>query len=257
MADTTTPGAAATTPVDSRWLACRDAKPDASADLYCFAHAGGSAGEFVRWSDQLPGIRVRGVKLPGRAPRQDEPPITRMTELVRTLVAEIEFGPGRFAFFGHSLGGLVAHEVARTLRDTGRRMPEQIFVSSVQAPPVQVARPVHGLPPGELLVEIERRWGALPPLVHEDEDLRDLVLGYFRADMEIAETYDFAPGPPLDLPLTVFVGEEEAGDLQGWAVHTSGSFHHHTVPGGHFHFRVPGPRQELLRIVHRAMTTAR
>ncbi len=200
MADTASRSTAATTGTESTWLACRDPKPDAFADLYCFAHAGGSAGEFLRWSDQLPGVRVRGVKMPGRAPRQSEPPLTRMTELVHALVTEVEFGPGPFAFFGHSLGGLVAHEVARTLRDAGRALPERIFVSSIKPPPAPAVRPVHRLPSDELIIEIEARWGALPPLVHEDEELRALVLGYFRADMEIAETYDFthaAARPPL------------------------------------------------------------
>ncbi|MCF3123106.1 thioesterase [Streptomyces arenae] len=257
MADTTAPGAAARTPVDSRWLACRDLKPDAVADLYCFAHAGGSAGEFLRWSDRLPGVRVLGLQMPGRAPRQDEPPFTRMTQLVRALVTEVEFGPGPFAFFGHSLGGLVAHEVARTLRNAGRPLPERLFVSSILPPPVSAARPVHGLPPDALLAEIERRWGALPPVVHEDEDLRALVLGYFRADMEIAETHDFVAGPPLDLPVTTFIGDEEAGDLRGWATHTRGPFTHHTLRGGHFHFRDPGTQRDLLRIVHQAMTADR
>lgn len=257
MADTPVPGAATAAPVDSRWLVCRDPRPDAFADLYCFPHAGGSAGEFLRWCDGLPGVRVWGVKLPGRVPRQNEPPFTRMPELVKALVEETDFGAGPFAFFGHSLGGLVAHEVARALRDTGRPQPTRIFVSSIQPPPVHAARPVHGLSSADLLTEVERRWGSLPSVVHEDDDLRELVLRYIRADMEIAETYDFVPGEPLDPPLTAFTGDEEAGDMRGWAVHTRGAFDHHTLPGGHFYFRAPHVLQELLHTVHRAMTADR
>ncbi|MFD5751109.1 thioesterase II family protein [Streptomyces sp. NPDC127033] len=257
MAETALPGTGARRPAGSRWLACREPRPTAFADLYCFAHAGGSAGEFVRWSDELPGVQVRGVKMPGRAPREHEPPFVRMTDIVEALLEEVEFGPGPFAFFGHSLGGLVAHELTRALRDTGRPQPRRLFVSSVQPPPVTARRPVHRLPAPELVTELERRWGPLPSLVHEDEGLRDLVLGYFRADMEIAETYGFVPGTPLDIPLTAFVGAEEDGELSGWRALTTGEFAQHTVPGGHFHFRNPGARQELLRLVHRAMTADR
>ncbi|WP_412076207.1 thioesterase II family protein [Streptomyces xanthophaeus] len=254
MAHPTAAAARSAGPTATRWLACRDRKPGATAQLYCFAHAGGSAGEFLRWSDDLPGVRVLGLKLPGRAPRQQEPPFTRMPDLVDALVEQVGFGPGPFAFFGHSLGGLVAHEVARRLRDAGRPGPRRLFVSSVQPPPFTTRQPVHRLPPGELLTEIERRWGALPAVVHEDDELRDVVLGYFRADMEIAETYAFDPGTPLTVPVTAFAGDQEDGDLTGWGAHTTGPFRHHTLRGGHFYFRDPEQRRELLHHVHRALS---
>ncbi|MFD7432267.1 thioesterase II family protein [Streptomyces sp. NPDC059818] len=250
-----TPAARATGPVGTRWLACRDSKPGATVELYCFAHAGGSVGEFLRWSGDLPGVRVLGVKMPGRAPREKEPPFTRMADLVATLVDQVDFGPGPFAFFGHSLGGLVAHEVARALRTAGRPQPTRLFVSSVQPPPIVSRRPVHGLPQAELLSEIEHRWGALPAAVHEDDELRDIVLGYFRADMEIAETYAFVPEPPLAVPVTAFVGDQEDSDLTGWRGRTCQAFEHRTLRGGHFYFRDPEQRRELLRHVHRALGT--
>ncbi|MGW5605377.1 acyltransferase domain-containing protein [Streptomyces sp. NPDC003753] len=231
-----------------RWLVTRTRRPDAVADLYCFAHAGGSPGEYVRFGDELPELEVHGIQLPGRAARHAEPPVTGMPELVDAVVAVLE--PQRpFAFFGHSLGGLVAFEVTRALRRLGRPLPTRLLLSSSPPPPhPRAATTVHTLPDDELLAEVERRWGALPAQVHEDAALRAMVLGTFRADLRIFETYPFEPGPPLQIPLTVFAGEQERETLrvENWREHTEGPFETVHLPGGHFYFRAPDQRHRLL-----------
>ncbi|MFI6704135.1 thioesterase II family protein [Streptomyces sp. NPDC050509] len=248
------PGAAPGAP----WLIRRERRPDAPADLYCFTHAGGSPGEYVRWSDHLPGAQVWAVQLPGRASRRAEPPFTRMRPLVDALVGAVTF-ERPFAFFGHSLGALVAFEVARTLRDLGRRQPERLFLSSCPPPPhpVPVNRtPMHTLPDAELLAETERRWGALPDAVRSHPELLSLVLTYTRSDVAVFETYEYVPGEPLDLPVTVFAGTEErdAFRFEDWRTHTRGPVDLQFLPGGHFYLRAE--QRELLRRVSEAMPGA-
>lgn len=232
----------------SRWLIRRERRPDASASLYCFAHAGGSPGEYVRWSDDLPGIEVLALQLPGRASRMAEPSFTRMQPLVEAIVAAVTFDRP-FALFGHSLGGLVAFEVARALRELGRE-PDRLFLSSCPPPPIaRTGDPIHSLPDAGLLAEIQRRWGPLPPRVIADPGFRALLLTYYRADIELFETYRFAPGYPLTCPLTVFAGDQEQGGpaLAGWRRHTTGTFDFQSFPGDHFYLRQQ--RASLLRSV--------
>ena len=125
-------------------------RPDATFRLYCFPHSGGSAGEFVRWADAMPEVEVLGIQLPGRGARLHEPSFTRMEPLVDAIVSEIDFR-GPFAFFGHSLGAMVAYEVARKLRDTGRPQPEWIFASASPAPHLpRTDPPIHQLSDDEL-----------------------------------------------------------------------------------------------------------
>ncbi len=215
-------------------MAGRTHRPGAAIGLYCFPHAGGAPGEFVRWSADLPGVWVRAVRPPGRGSRLFERPFTRMGDLVEAVLDHVVFEPP-FALFGHSLGALVAFETARALRDR----PARLIVSGCPAPEALPESALHTLADRDLLTEIERRWGPLPDEVRTDPDLLDRTLRGFRADLELLETYRYRPGPPLDLPVTALAGADDkaAAGVAGWRDHTSGPFDAHVFPGGHFYFR--------------------
>ncbi|GAA2268793.1 alpha/beta fold hydrolase [Kitasatospora cystarginea] len=248
-ADVTSP---ALTAAESRWLSSRRSRQETFTDLYCFAHAGGSAGEFMRWSDGLPGVKLWAVRMPGRAPRESEPPYTRMTELVADLVEQIDFSRRDFAFFGHSLGGLVAFEVTRALRKAGRKLPSRLLISSMQPPPITTTKGASRLSSEGLLAEIEGRWGALPQEIHDDAELKEIVLGYLRSDAEIADTYEYVAEEPLPVPITAFVGSEENRAQLDWQTHTTAGLDAHVLKGGHFYFRDGEQQRELIRLIGRA-----
>lgn len=232
------------------WLVCRVRRPDATVGLYCFPHAGGSPGEYARWSDDLPGVRVWAVQPPGRGSRLYERPYTRMGELVDAVLSAVTFEPP-FAFFGHSLGALIAFEVARTLRGREGPLPERLIVSACPAPSLAVSRSaLHLLPDRELLTEIERRWDPLPTEVQADPELLATSLHGFRADMELLETYAYRPGDPLSHPVTALAGVDDGAGARmvEWRDHATGPFDLHVFPGGHFYFRER--RREVLRLVH-------
>jgi surfactin synthase thioesterase subunit len=242
------------TPRRTPWLARRPHPPGAAVGLYCFPHAGGAPGEYVRWAEDLPGARVAAVQAPGRASRLFEPPFTRMTELVDAVAESVPFDPP-FVFFGHSLGALVAFEVARTLRARGGPGPDRLIVSACPAPPAVVTGPeLHRLPDRKFLAEIERNWGPLPAGVQGDPDLLALTLTCFRADLEVLETYRYAPGDPLGCPVTAIGGSEDphTAVMDEWRHQTTGPFDRHVLPGGHFYFRER--RHEVLRLVHESIS---
>lgn len=239
----------------TRWAVRRHRRPHPVASLYCFPHAGGSPGEYLRWSDDLPELQVWGVHLPGRTTRTAEPPFTRMELLVDAVVSAVPFAEPA-VLFGHSLGALIAFEVARRLRERGGPQPAHLVVSSCPAPPLPpVRRPLHTLPDDELLAEVERRSGEPLGHIRADPGLRAHALACYRADFAVLETYRFRPGDPLDCPITVLAGTDEpwtprAGD---WAAHTRGPAGLRLVPGGHFHFR--HSRAETLRALRETVLT--
>lgn len=223
-----------------RWTIRATPRPGAPR-LYCFPHGGGSAAEYVRMARDLPNVELHAIQLPGRGTRFQESSFTRMSELVETLVEEIPFGAEPFAFFGHSLGALIAYEVTRELRRTGRRLPERLVLSGYPAPSIpRVAESVLHLGDDELLAEVGRRHGGLPAEVTADPELRALVAGSLRADYEVLETYRWQDGDALPVPMTLFGGREDAvtkESLIAWGHHTTEDTTVRQFPGGHFYFR--------------------
>lgn len=217
----------------TRWLVCRRRRPDAGARLYCFPHAGGSPGEYVRWSDQMPAVEVWGVQPPGRGSRLAERPFTRIGDLVGALVsqARLDAPPsGPFGFFGHSLGALVAYETALALRAAGRPTPDFLVVSGVAAP--HLAR---GAPPDDR--ELARH---LPDVVREDPELLQSALTTLRADLTAFAAYRPAPAEPLACALVAVGGDRDEiteAELAAWRDRTTGPFRLRLLPGGHFYLR--------------------
>ena len=211
--------AAAPLPVASNaWLA--PVLPAPRMRLFCFHHAGGSSELFARWPEQLPrDIEVRALQLPGRLSRAHEAACTDMEALLQALEGEIVPLLDRpFAFFGHSLGGIVAFELTRRLRRAGHPLPSRLLLSAIAAP--EPGKPVRHASDEELA-----RAGAwLSPLT--------------RSDLSIFRSWQFVTEAPLEVPITVLGGKEDLlatpQEVVGWHHQTRGDFEVQLLPGGHF-----------------------
>jgi surfactin synthase thioesterase subunit len=225
----------------SPWLLRRQPRPDASARLYCFPHSGGSAGEFLAWSDALPEWEVWGVQAPGHGGRVDEEPATTMAALVGAMVAEVDL-VAPYDLFGHSLGAAVAYELTVALRDLGRPLPRCLYLSAHDAP--HVHRPDRSLPSRAddvLLDEVEEQFGPVPPELRDDPDWRALVLGTLRADLRIAADYVPSVAEPLPCAVVAMGGTADQvatrAGLAAWGACTTEIFRLRLYAGGHFYFR--------------------
>lgn len=248
---------ARTDTVTSPWLVCRRRNPDAAIRLYCFPHSGGSVGEFAGWARELPDVEVWGIALPGRGTRMDEPPHTDLGSLVAELAAETGFHPP-FAFFGHSLGALLAYELARELRTEGRAQPERVFLSAYHAPHLpRDLPPIHHLGDQEMFAAGQGTYTTLPAELDEDPELFASMMATLRADFTIAETYRHTPGDPLDIPFHVLAGTEDrltTEQMRAWQEHSRHPLELRWFPGGHFYLREQ--RSALLSLIHtRCLTT--
>ncbi|UMP06747.1 thioesterase II family protein [Amycolatopsis sp. EV170708-02-1] len=223
-----------------RWLMNRRRRPEAPLRLYCFAHSGGSIAEFVRWADDLPDIEVWGIQLPGRGSRISDPHYTRVDSLVHDLVEQAEFH-GPFAFFGHSLGALLAYETARSLHRLGLPAPEYLMVSACPAPHLpRRLHPIHQLSDRELFAEIQGEYCTLPNEIAEDAELLAIVMSSHRCDFELVDSYQYVDGAPLNMPIHAVGGIEDrltAMELAAWRDHCQGQFTLKLLPGGHFYLR--------------------
>lgn len=235
----------------NKWFVCQRPRPGARIRLFLFPFAGGGPAAFSSWRRAFPDeIETWAAHYPGRGSRHAEEPVRDIGRLVEQLadaIAPLLDKP--FAFFGHSLGALVAFELARRLRRDGLPRPEILFLSACAAPPLPDRGPLlHPLPDPEF-VESLKELNGIPRELLEQPELMRLLLPGLRADVEAFETYEFAPGEsPLNVPIVASGGLEDPqvrrGHLEGWASHTSSGFELQTFPGGHFFFHTV--RQALI-----------
>jgi surfactin synthase thioesterase subunit len=179
-----------------------------------------------------------------------------MGELARALATAVSHqGEAPFAFFGHSMGGLLAFEVTRELRRRGAPAPRLLFVSGIGAPHLPIDRPrIHELPKGDLLRRLRGLDGTPKELI-EHPELMDAWLPTFRADLEVVETYAYRDELPVAVPIRAFGGRQDAfvsrSELARWRAQTTAGFTLRMLSGGHFF--VETARTPLLRAVGREL----
>jgi medium-chain acyl-[acyl-carrier-protein] hydrolase len=208
----------------------------------CFAHAGGGPATYRNWPAALaPRAEVWTVTLPGRAARVREPFARDWAPLVEEI-AEVLAGQvtAPLVLFGHSLGALLAFEVARALTRKGAP-PRQLVVSGRVAPTAAIVVPE--LPPDDRdLVELlDVHYGGVPDTVRALPELLAHFLPVVRADLELQRTYHYRPAAPLPCPISTWTGGSDPDALperlRPWAFETAGRFAQRTFPGGHFYLR--------------------
>ncbi|MEI8256218.1 MAG: thioesterase domain-containing protein [Deltaproteobacteria bacterium] len=163
----------------SAWLIPPATSRPGAVRLFCFPYAGGNAGIFRDWPSLVPaGVEIWPVELPGRARRLFEDPIDSCSGLAEECATAIApFLGQRHAFFGHSMGGLLGFEVARTLRGRGAGGPGHFFASGCRAPHVSDRRtPIHALPQHEFLRALNDFGGTPREVLESSEDAFEQIL---------------------------------------------------------------------------------
>jgi medium-chain acyl-[acyl-carrier-protein] hydrolase len=232
------------------WIRRPRPRPEARARLFCVPHAGAGPSFYARWVTELPpAVEVCLVHLPGRESRFTETPVDDLDVIAARVASAVEPLLDRpFALFGHSMGALVAYEVAHRLS----RQPKQLFVSGFpppHAPPTDP--PVAHLPDAEFLAAVRAGYGGIPDSLWADQDLVRLLLPMLRADFAACERYVWPAHPPLSCDVTALCGAGDhyvpAGALSGWAELTTGRCTTHVI--GHGHFNLTTDRSAVHRLV--------
>ncbi|MEJ2870425.1 alpha/beta fold hydrolase [Actinomycetospora sp. OC33-EN08] len=229
---------------------------EAPVRLVCFPHAGGSASFYHPVSAQLtPAIDVVAVQYPGRQDRRTETAFTDVVEHAEAISAALRGWDDRpLAFFGHSMGALLAFEVTRVRERTGEPVPQRLFLSGRRAPSVYLAEDLPTDDDG-VIAKLRELAGTNPAILGDPELMR-MALPALRADYTAVDAYRPGDDVSVDVPLDVLTGDADdrtrIEDARAWERHTTAGSELTVFPGGHFFLADRAP--EVLALVRERLS---
>lgn len=226
---------------DALWEIRKSPVPDGPV-LVILPHAGGNAHYYAQWESNLPartGLLV--AQYPGRGSRFIDDLAENIGDLAAPIISFLAEQPFAPVIMGHSMGTLVAYEVARGLTELGRP-PLALIGSACRAPYLPNPAPVlpQTLSDEELVEAIKSRGGTDNEILDEPE-MWEIILPSIRADFAIDDVYRSPDAVrTLSCPITIVGGESDpivpVLDLVSWREVTEGESQVETIPGGHFYF---------------------
>jgi len=222
--------------------------------LVCLPFAGAGAAFYHPWS-ALTGqaLEVVPLQLPGRERQVDIEPYRDAQRAAEGLLADLRgvlSGAEKVTLFGHSLGAVLAYELAHRLGSIPEVELVRLFVSGSPAPGMRRTRRATGLPDEEFLLRVKEFAGYHHEAL-DDPELRELILPTLRADVEMHENYLPSIEAPLAVPITSIRGSEDdlvtVEEAASWASVTSREFDLAELPGGHMYLTDAAPA--LLRMI--------
>lgn len=213
----------------------------ARARLLCLPHAGSGPSAYLAWNRLLSeDLELQVVAPPGREGRYQEAPVRDASTYLDAVVEALcEIRDLPLFVFGHSMGAVLAYELAQRLSESGQA-PRHLFLSARAYPDdLPAASPLFRLSDEALVDEVRTRYGGFPPELEEYPDLFRQALENLRSDLELLETFRPRIVPELAVPMTVFWSEDDASysreGIQRWRRASRGPVRFRHFPGGHFY----------------------
>ena len=208
--------------------------------LFCLPFAGGNKHCYRDYKARFPSfLNFIPLEYPGRGMRIRESLQTDMRAIVDDLYYQITDSlEEEYAFYGHSLGGIIAYQLTKKIIDNGRRQPLHLFVTGSPGPSSVEGKEknIHLLDKTEFHEELKKLRG-LPDEVLADKALMDFFEPVLRADFKVSETYLYEETEPMDVPITVITGSEEdmkQTEIYVWQKESSRKVDFRVMQGHHF-----------------------
>lgn len=209
----------------------------APTTLFIFPHAGGSPQYYVPFAKTFTSdVKRIAVQYPGKGGTHDLAAFRSVTDLAdrvaKLLPAEID---GSVAFFGHSMGALVAFEVARRFEAAGRTV-SALFVSASPAPGLLGQEYIPESDRG--LLEVVGEIMGVKPEFLENEEFSARILPTLRGFKAIMG-YECPPEATVSSPIAAYFADNDdiatEAKVAPWSERTTAEFTSRVFPGHHFY----------------------
>lgn len=208
-------------------------------NLFLLPYGGASSRVLLRLHKFLKAdIKIHALDPPGRGARFDEQPLQQMTGIVDDLtdIHGSEFN-GRYFFFGHSFGAMVAYYLSNELARRGLPLPDRLFLSGCGSPgSLFPMRHILEKTDGDFVSEFCNIGGSFPSK-NEFPELYQPFLDTLRADLRVVSD-DSCPWNFIeDIPFTVFWSKDDFTpfqDIKNWANFTNKEVRYVELTGNHF-----------------------
>lgn len=229
--------------------------------LFCLPHAGGSSLMiYNKWKKFFASsIDIIPVELAGRGRRINEPHYNDFQDAVNDIYSKIkDLLDLPYAFFGHSLGSVLAYEVTKKIISCGHSQPFHIFFSGRYPPHIKKEKNIHDMPKDDLVNEI-LRLGGTSPEISKDEGLLRIFLPILRSDYRILENYRHASnGDIFTFDISTLNGKEDndisPSEVEAWKEYTSGNCSIYYFEGGHFYLNLEENQKKIFEIINRVFS---
>lgn len=224
---------------DRLWFRRFDEGPATGPDVLVFPHAGGSASAYRALSARMSKLaRTSIVQYPGRQDRRSEPHFSSLEDLADSVHRAMGNAvPRSLILFGHSMGALVALEVAHRLQEASCA-PAALVVSAHEAPESRPDQQRRSLDDASLLAEL-RLLAGTDARVFDDEEVVAMVMPTVRGDYHALAGYGGPPPVLLSCALRALAGatdpKVDPERVVLWGEFTNGEFDIQVLPGGHFY----------------------
>lgn len=224
----------------NQWLTGMYRPKGNQLSLYCLPHAGGNSEDYLNWqSDLIDGLYMKAIVFPGCGRRHNEEHISNINELITELTSVIEQDcEEEFYIFGHSMGAILAWEIAKKIRKkpSGLLLSASLSPSEIPSPRILRMADMNN----ESFIKEIKFFNGLDENILSNPFISEIIADKLKRDFKLISQYRYFPTGKVDIPIMAIVGHEDAHvpakKMLQWQGYTNNFLGLRAVDGNHFYF---------------------